>query len=454
MKILIHNGTILTMNAQSTIHNPGWIWIVADKIADIGADSAPERFLSQAERVIDATHMAVLPGLVNAHTHLSQTFMRGLGDDKPLLQWLKQIMWPIQAAFTPEDMRLASLLGLVENLRCGVTAVNQNHKLPAPTMSDATLAAAQTIGLRLQLARGWVDMGAAAEEPDAILAEMARLYTHWHGADNGRLSVSFGPLVPWRCSDATMRRCVAQARVWGMPTHMHVAEAQAEIDILLDRTGLRHIEWLQSLDVLGPDVQLVHAVHVTETELDLIADSGAIVVHCPTSNMYLASGIAPVPAMLKRRIPVALGTDGSASHNSQDILETLKTAVLLAKVGSGDTTALLPMDALRMVTTTGAKIMGRTDIGQLTPGFKADITLVNLNKTHVMPVHHAASALVYNCNGPDVDTVLGDGRVLLDKGKLTMLDEAALLEDCRQAAQNLLNRAGISLKFRTQIFAG
>ncbi len=432
------------MDVKSTIHNPGWIWIVDDKIIDIGVGSAPERFLSQAEQLIDATQMAVLPGLINAHTHLSQTFMRGLGDDKPLLQWLKQIMWPIQAVFTPEDMRLASLLGLVENLRCGVTAVNQNHKLPAPAMSDATLQAAQTVGLRLQLARGWVDLGAAAEKPETILAEMERLYTQWQGADNGRLSISFGPLVPWRCSDASMRRCVDQARTWGVPTHMHVAETQDEIKMLLKRTDLRHIEWLSALDVLGPDMQLVHAVHVTPAELDLIADSGAVVVHCPTSNMYLASGIAPVPAMLERGIPVALGTDGSASHNSQDILETLKTAVLLAKVGSGDTTVLLPMDALRMVTTTGAKIMGRSDIGQLTPGFKADITLVNLNKTHVMPVHSAASALVYNCNGPDVDTVLGDGRILLDNGKLTMLDEAALLEDCRQAAQNLLNRAGIT----------
>ncbi|MCA9952706.1 MAG: amidohydrolase [Anaerolineales bacterium] len=431
------------MNAKSAIHNPGWVWVVDDKIADIGKDDPPERFLSQANQLIDATHMAVLPGLINAHTHLSQTFMRGLGDDKPLLQWLKQIMWPLQAAFTPEDMHLASLLGLVENLRCGVTAVNQHHKLPAPTMSDTILKAAEKIGVRLQLARGWVDMGAAAEEPDVILAEMTRLYNQWQGAGNGRLSISFGPLVPWRCSDSTMHHCIAQARTWGVPTHIHVAEAQDEIEMLLQRTGLRHIEWLQSLDALGPDMQLVHAVHVTSTELDLIADSGAVVVHCPTSNMYLASGTAPIPAMLKRGIPVVLGTDGSASHNSQDILETLKTAVLLAKVSSGDTTVLLPLDALRMVTTTGAKIIGRADIGQLVPGFKADITLVNLNKPHIMPVHSAASALVYNCNGPDVDTVLVDGRILLDKGELTMLDETALLEECRQAAQNLLLRAGI-----------
>jgi 5-methylthioadenosine/S-adenosylhomocysteine deaminase len=189
---------------------------------------------------------------------------------------------------------------------------------------------------------------------------------------------------------------------------------------------------------------LVHCVHVTEAEQELIAASGAVVVHCPTSNMVLASGIAPIPALLRRGVPVALGTDGSASHNSQDVLETLKTAVLLAKVGGGDPTAITSMDALRMLTTNGAKIMGRADLGRLAPGFKADVTLVNLNHARAMPVHRAESALVYNCNGPDVDTVMVDGRILLDHGVLTMLDEAALLADSRRAAHNLLARAGLA----------
>lgn len=444
--ILIHNGVILTFDAHATQHAPGWVWVVDDRIVDVGAGAAPARLLSQAARVLEATHMAVLPGLVNAHTHLSQTFMRGLGDDKPLLQWLKQIMWPIQAAFTPEDMRLASLLGLVENLRCGVTAVNQHHKLPAPAMSDAAFAAAQAVGLRMQLARGWVDLGDAAEAPDAILAEMERLFAQWHGAEDGRLTLSFGPMVPWRCSDATMCRCLVQARAWGVPTHIHVAEARDEIELLQARTGYRHVEWLHALDALGPDAQLVHCVHLTEAEQELIAASGAVVVHCPTSNMVLASGIAPIPALLRRGVPVALGTDGSASHNSQDVLETLKTAVLLAKVGGGDPTAIASLDALRMLTTNGAKIMGRADLGRLAPGFKADVTLVNLNHARAMPVHRAESALVYNCNGPDVDTVIVDGRILLDRGVLTMLDEAALLAECRRAAHNLLARAGVALR--------
>jgi len=393
--------------------------------------------------VIDAANMAVLPGLVNAHTHLAQTFMRGLGDDKPLLTWLKQVMWPLQAAMTPDDMRLASLLGLVENLKSGATAVNQHHKLPDPAFADATLEAAETVGLRFQLARSWVDLGGSAEQPDAIIAELERLHRQWQRAGDDRITISNGPMAPWRCSDETMRRTVALARSWGAPTHIHVAEAQDEIDLMLERNGLRHIQWLDALEALGPDVQLVHCVHVNEAEIGLMAESGSSVVHCPSSNMYLASGIAPAPAILQQDIPVALGTDGSASHNSQDLLETMKTAILLAKVGSGDPTALVPSDILRMTTTAGPRIMNRPDIGQLAPGYKADITLVDLNKPHIMPVHHPDSALVYNCNGPDVHTVIVDGEVLLDAGRVTMLDEMELLEASREAAGDLMRRAGV-----------
>ncbi len=393
--------------------------------------------------MLDASLMVILPGLVNAHTHLSQTFMRGLGDDKPLLHWLKQVMWPIQDAFTPEDMRLASLLGLAENVRCGVTAVNQHHKLPHPDMSDAAMSAAREIGLRFQLSRGWVDLGDSAEAPEVILSEMNRLFEMWHGKDNGRLTLSFGPMAPWRCSDTTMGFFFDQARFWGIPTHIHVAEAMEEVEMLQKRTGCRHIEWLHDLGILNSDMQLVHCVKISEAEQSLIAESGAVVVHCPTSNMYLASGIAPIPALLNRDVPVALGTDGSAFHNSQDLMETIKTAILLAKVGSNDPMVMAPMDALRMVTTTGAKIMRRQDTGQLAPGFKADITIVNLNKLHAMPVHRADSALVYNCNGPDVDTVIVDGQILLDQGTLTMIDEDELLAECPVAATNLMKRAKI-----------
>ncbi|MGD9049997.1 MAG: amidohydrolase family protein, partial [Anaerolineae bacterium] len=284
--LLIKNGSVLTMDEVSTIHTPGWVWVEGACVAQVGGGSPPANLAAQAERIIDATHMAVLPGMVNGHTHLSQTFVRGLADDRPLLAWLKQIMWPIQGAITPQDMRLASLLGLVENLRCGATAVVQHHKITyTPEHVDAAAEAAKAVGLRMLLARAWVDLGAAGEPPEAIVEDMTRLRERWHGAADGRITIGFGPLAPWRCSDETTRRTVELARRWGVPTHMHVAEAQDEIDMLYERTGLRHVEWLHSLDALGPDIQLVHGVWLEDHELDLVAACGAVVVHCPVSNM-------------------------------------------------------------------------------------------------------------------------------------------------------------------------
>ena len=445
-KLLIQNGFIVTMDGANTIHAPGWVWVEGARIGAVGAGSPPADRVAQAERVLDARHMAVLPGLVNGHTHLSQTFVRGLADDKPLIAWLKQIMWPIQAAITPQDMRLASLLGLVENLRCGVTSVVQHHKIThSMAHVDAAAGAAEVVGLRMLLARGWVDLGDAGEAPDAIVEAMTQLRERWQGAAEGRITLGFGPLAPWRCSDETMRRTVALARQWGMPIHLHVAEAQDEIDMLHQRTGLRHVEWLHELDALGPDVHLVHGVWLDDHELDLVAASGSVIIHCPVSNMYLASGVPAVCQMLARGIPVAMGTDGPGSQNSQDMLESLKIAALLAKVSTCDANAVLPLDLLRMATVDGARLWGRDDLGRIVPGARADLTLVDLNNARSMPVHRPESALVYSASGADVHTVLVEGRILLDAGQVTILDEAALLEECRFAAQNLLRRAGIEL---------
>lgn len=444
MGLLIENGAILTMDEQDTVHAPGWVWVEGERVRAIGAGNPPTDLVIRSERTLDARQMAVLPGLVNAHTHLSQTFMRGLADDKPLLDWLRQAMWPIQAAMTPEEVSLAAQLGLVENLRSGATGVVQHHKIiTTPAHVDAAVEAAEVVGLRLLLARSWVDVGDAAESPDAIVADVARLHNRWHGAAHGRITVGFGPLALWRCSEATMRRTLALSREWGLPTHIHVAESQDEIDMLQQQSGMRHIEWLDSVGALGPDLQLVHCVWVEETELNRIADSGSLVVHCPVSNMYLASGVAPLRAMLDRSIPVALGTDGPASHNSQDLLETLKIAALLARVSTGDPTALSTAEALRTVAATGGRLFGREDLGSIEPGVKADITVVDLDKAHCVPVHRPESALVYNTVGPDVHHVMVDGRLLLDEGRVTVLDEESLRAECREAARHLLSRAGL-----------
>jgi 5-methylthioadenosine/S-adenosylhomocysteine deaminase len=433
--LLIVGGILVSWDDAGVMETPGWLAVTGGRIAGTGAGCPPVDRLAGTSRVIDASNMAVLPGLVNGHTHLSQTFLRGLADDRPLMRWLKEIIWPAQAAMTPDDMYLAALLGLIENLRCGATGVVQHHKLPGRAHVDAACRAAVETGLRVTLARGWVDLGNAGEPVDAILGEMKWLHETWGGAANG-IQIASGPLAPWRCSDEAMRAITELARSWGAPTHIHVAEARDEIDLMRARCGQGHIEWLSGLGCLGPDTQLVHAVHVTDAELDLAAEAGAAVVHCPTSNMYLASGAAPVTRMQARGIPVVLGTDGSGSNNSQDLLECAKVAALLAKHSTGDAQALLPADIVRMLAGAGGR-------GRLALGEPADITLVDLNNPRCQPVHSAASALVYNANGADVHTVIAGGTILLDAGQVTFLDEDALLERCRRAASDLMARAGI-----------
>lgn len=426
----------------------GWVAIEGERIAALAAGDAPPEWRARAGRTIDARHMAVLPGLVNGHTHLSQTFMRGLADGRPLLRWLKEVIWPLQAAMTADDLYVAALLGLAENLRCGATTVVQHHKLPGREHVEAVIRAAEQIGIRLVLARGWVDLGPSAEPLERILADLEWLHGLLRAAGRPeRIRLASGPLVPWRCSDGALRETTALVRSWGAGTHIHVAETQDEIEMLLRRCGRRHIEWLADLDLLGPDMQLVHAVHVSDAELDLIARSGATIVHCPTSNMYLASGAAPVCQMLERGIAVALGTDGSGSNHSQDLLECAKIAALLAKHAAGNAQALLPEDVLAMLTTAGARLWDRAadkaGWGRLGVGAPADITIVNLDNVRCQPVHSAASALVYNASGADIHTVIVGGEVLVDAGRLTTVDEAALRDEARRAAHGLLRRAGV-----------
>jgi 5-methylthioadenosine/S-adenosylhomocysteine deaminase len=444
--LLIKGGTGLTQNGERAEHAPGYVLVRGDRIAAVGPGQPPEDMV--AGETLDASLMAVIPGLVNAHTHLFQTFVRGLADDKPLLQWLETAIWPVMREVTEEEIYMAALLGLVENLRSGATSVIDNHYIHTdPAMDDAVCRAAQESGSRLLLARGWADMNYPEQfmdKPDHILAEMRRLRESWHGAGEGRIRVGFGPLIAWGCSDETMRRSYALAREWDVVTHMHTAETQEEVDMLLRDRGLRHVEWMEAIGCLGPGTHLVHSVWLSDDEIALVAQRGALVVHCPTSNMYLASGIAPIAKLRQAGVPVALATDGPGSNNSQDMLETFKFAACLQKVGTLDAMALLPEDVLWMATMGGAQAMGlEAEIGSLEVGKKADIVLVDLDSPRMMPVHRVASALVYIANGGDVDTVLVDGRVLMHHKRLLCVDEPALLAKCRAANQRLFERSGV-----------
>ncbi len=446
---LIENGTIVTLNNGADTFAPGYLVVQDDIITGIGSGPAPGGIKQQADEYIDASNMAVIPGMVNAHTHLFQTLLRGLGDDKPLLEWLKTAIWPVAQELNGEESYLAGQLGFIENIRSGATSVTDHQYIHRePANDDGVFQAAEECGIRFLLAYGWADMNYHSSlqlTKEYVLAEAERLYKEWHGKDGGRLRFQFGPLIPWGCTNEAMKATFEAARSWGVGTHIHVAETREEVEMNLKDRGKRHIEWMAELGILGPDVQLVHSVWLDDGEISLIRESGSVVVHCPVSNMYLASGAARIKDMKNAGISVALASDGPGSNNSQDMMEVLKTAAVLAKLSTLDAMSVLPGDVLRFACRGGARAFGQPElIGSLEAGKKADIVLVDLNNPFAQPVHNVDSALVYNARASAVDTVIINGRTVMRNKEITVLDEEKLLAEVRQKTKRLFSRAGVT----------
>ena len=428
-KIIIHSGTVLTKAGWA---EPSYVQITGNVIEEIQPGHPTSKCLTQADEIIDARYCAVLPGLTNAHTHFSQTFMRGLAGGRPLINWLKEVIWPIQGMISPEEMYLASLLGLVENLRCGAIWVTDHHKITSTSShTDMVLKAAREVGLWLTLARSWSDLGKNPESPDNIIDDLMRLFDQ--SKDDEQIEIANGPLALWRCSAETLQKTRTLALEHDAVTHFHVSESMDEILMSLDEYGQRPVEWLDSIGVLGADTQIVHGVWVEDAEIDLIARASAPVIHCPVSNAVMGSGVAPVTKMLSRGTDLRLGTDGPASNDTQDIWETLKMAVSCGRVFTQNPTVLPPSEALKLATR-GKSIQA----GQL-----ADLIIVDLNHSRVVPVQDVDSALVLGTHGSDVRTVIVGGMILMQDGWVTILDEAALYEECRSAIKSLRKRAGI-----------
>jgi len=427
---LIVNGAIYTTEGWT---EKGYLLIQDGRIASIDKGEPPYDISRAAMDIIDASNCAVLPGLTNAHTHLSQTFMRGLAGGRPLMEWLNQVIWPLQKSISPEELYLASLLGLVENLRYGVTEVTNHHKITqSPAHTDAVLKAAREIGLHFTMARAWSDMGQSPEDPQLIIDDLDRLFDLVE--NDSRIKIANGPLALWRCSAKTLMDTHHLALQHGSFTHSHVSESKQEVELSLKSYGLRPVEWLDSMGVLDQFTQVVHAVWVSPEEIKRIKARGAVVIHCPVSNAVLGSGVAPLVDLIREGIPFRFGTDGSASNDTQDVWETIKFGVCLARAVALDPTVLPPGQALSFA------LANRS----LAVGLPADLIIIDLNHSRSAPVIDYNAALILGGSGREIKTVLVDGEELLTDGRLNMLDEDQLLKECDQAIYALRRRAGLS----------
>ncbi len=447
MDILLQNATVVTMNEQDEVLDHGWIDIRDGAIAAVSPTplEAPD-----VARRIDGHGKVIMPGLVNAHTHLFQTFLRGVYEHLPFSEWLRRI-YRCGRALRAEDCRLSAMLGCLESLKGGVTTVMDHHFLNRGLeLPEATLVGMRAVGVRTVLARTTMDLGdlappeALETTEEALRWSDALLANHRNETGDGMLTLMVGPNTPG--VSASGETAVATQRFAlerGLRVSAHVAESCAVLEAVqrrYSRPGV--IAWLEELGALGPNWIAAHSVHLSPDEIAIMARRGVCVAHNPVSNMFLGDGIAPVVEMLKAGVTVGLGTDGAASNNSQDMFEVLKVTPLLQRARLQDAQALTPMQALRMATIGGARALGLDHlVGSLEPGKRADLIMLDLRAApHNVAVHNVISHLVQCAKATDVELAMVDGRILMEGRKVAGVDEPALLAEAQAAAERLVRR--------------
>ncbi len=440
--ILIKNGTLLVMDeAQSVI--AGDLLIRDGRIAEIvegrGGGGA-------ADTVIDAAGCAVLPGFVQTHIHLCQTLFRGAADDLALIDWLKKRVWPMEAAHTRESIRASALLGVAELIKggttCALTMETVNH-------TEEVFRVIEETGFRATVGKCMMDKGtdvpaALHEETAASIRESLALLEKWHERGEGRIRYCFAPRFAVSCTRELLEQVAHLARERGVMVHTHASENRDEIAMVERETGQRNIAYLDSLGLSGPKVMLAHCVHLDDAEIETLARTGTHVSHCPSSNLKLSSGIAPISRLLAAGISISLGADGAPCNNRLDMFTEMRTAALLQKVLDGPESLPAPR-VLRMATIDGARALGlEHEIGSLEIGKRADVAIINLNCLHSTPRPlDIVSSIVYSAQATDVETVIIDGRLLMRDRKLLTMDEREVIKEANQQAQALAERAGI-----------
>ncbi|WP_294152214.1 amidohydrolase [uncultured Selenomonas sp.] len=423
MNLLIKNATVVLPDGQTKTAN---IAVEGSKILAIG--EAPADFI--AEQTIDAKDMLAIPGFVNAHTHASMTLLRSYADDMELMTWLNDHIWPVEAKMISNDIYWGAALAAVEMIQSGTTTFADMY---GPFMERVADVVTES-GMRGVLSRGIIGV---APDGEKKLEENISLYEDYNGAANGRIKVMFGPHAPYTCPPDFLKKVAAAAQRLGAEVHIHMNETKAEIEQITKQYGKRPFEYVEDTGLFESPTLAAHCVHLSDDEIAIIKKHHIRVAHNPGSNMKLASGIAPVPRLLKEGVTVALGTDGTSSNNNLDMLQEVQLAALLHKVNEYDPLAVPAFEALKMGTEYGAKAVGLDGIGRFEAGAKADIVLVSMKGAAWVPRFNEVSLLVYSGSAADVDTVICDGKVLMQHRELLTLDEEKIKYEAQKCAERL-----------------
>jgi len=395
--------------------------------------AAQARASITATRVLELPGHVLIPGLVNAHTHAAMTLLRGLADDLPLMTWLHEYMWPIEKRWVdPGFVGDGSRLAVLEMLRGGVTCFNDMYLYP-----EVTAQVAADAGIRAVIGMIVVDFPTGyADGADACIAKGLALHAHYRG--HPLIRIGFAPHSPYAVANAPLERVRALADELEVPVHMHLHETRDEVVASLRDHGERPLARLDAMGLIGPGLVAVHMTQLEDAEIERLAAAGTHVVHCPESNLKLASGFCPVARLLAAGVNVALGTDGAASNNDLDLLGEMRTAALLAKGVAGSAAALPAAMALRMATLNGARALGlEREIGSIEPGKSADLVALDLRDPHTQPLYRALSQLVYAAGRHQVRQVWVQGRQVIRDGAPTSLDQEAVIGAAQAWAQRL-----------------
>lgn len=429
MNILIKNATLLSMGDKEEPVENVEVAIEKDKIKYIG--EVPEDFY--AEKVIDARESLVMPGLIDGHTHIAMSLFRNYADDLPLMEWLKTRIWPLEEKLTAQDVYWGSMLGVAELIRSGVTCFSDMY-----FFMEETAKAVEEAGIRAVLARGLVG---GDNDDGRRFEETRKLYKSWHNGAGGRIKVMVGPHAPYTCSPGYLRKVVELARELNVGIHIHIAESADEVEESLKNYGKSPVRHIYDLGLFDIPTVAAHCVHLSDEDIEILAENKVSVVNNPTSNLKLASGFAPVEKMIKKGINVALGTDGPSSNNNLNMFEEINLAAIINKSVDHDATSIPAITAIKMATVNGAKALGlEKEIASIEVGKKADLIIIDTQKPHFYPRHNIISAVAYSAQASDVKTVIVDGKIVMEDYEIKTIDTERIMFETEKAAKDLMRR--------------
>jgi cytosine/adenosine deaminase-related metal-dependent hydrolase len=443
---MLLTGTVVA--DSNTVIEDGAVAVSGSRIEAVGHRSAVAPEYADHEQ---KSYDVLLPGLVGGHIHSVQSLGRGIADDTELLDWLFDYILPMEASLDAEEMEIAAKLGYIEMIESGTTTCVDHLSV---SHAEKAFEAAGEIGIRGILGKVMMDQRSPdglLEDTQAALEESERLIQEYHGSFDDRIRYAVTPRFAVSCTEECLRGARDLADKYdGVRIHTHASENQSEIETVEEDTGMRNIHWLDEVGLTGEDVVLAHCVWTDESERQVLEETGTNVTHCPSSNMKLASGIAPIWDYLDRGINVALGNDGPPCNNTLDAFTEMRQASLLQKVDQLDPTATPAADIFEMATINGAQAAGFDQLGKLKEGWRADIVGISTDLTRATPLHDVLSHLVFAAHGDDVEFTMVDGNVLMDQGEVQTIDADEIRAKAQEAGLNLDQHEDHQRKASTQ----